>query len=219
MLSLVAQTEGYLSLVLLSPHLAHENQFKSRVSTFNNQTIDEIAELAKVDKLDQLNCISFPFDKLQSCKTISYEGNVRVTNVDYIKLERLASNPGHVNQFLSYVKTKGMVFTIATNERLNLLEQIINYYNPKKVHLILDEADLYFSKTEEKKRKFTLPLSKLYKLSNPVNLFTATPFRLCDDLDPAENDVKVIMLPRSDNHVSTKDYKFNTTSFGNRNRL
>jgi hypothetical protein len=81
------------------------------------------------------------------------------------------------------------------------------------------DADILLSMTEEKNRKFTLPLSKLYKLSNPVNLFTATPFRLCDDLDPAENDVKVIMLPRSDNHVSTKDYKFNTTSFGNRNRL
>ena len=222
--SLMAQNDNYTTIVLLLPQLTHENQFKSRVLTYNNKTIDEMTELANVDKIDQLNCISFPFDLLQNCKTVIYDGNVREYKVDFTELERLGKRRRAVNKFLSYVKGRvnGTVFTISTFERLDLLEKIVSHYNPKKIQLIIDEADTLFSMTEEKNRKFTLPLSKIYHHSELVNLFTATPLKICyDSLTSYGNeiDVNVVMLPRLDIHVSTKDYEFDTLLFKDRTRL
>jgi hypothetical protein len=223
-LALISQNEGYTTFVVLMPQITHENQFKCRVSTYNNEGIDEMAE--KVDgELDKLNCVAFPFKQLEKCRTINVvEGN-REYDIDFDELERLGEKRESVRKFLSCVKgssAKGTVFTIATVERLDLLEKIVSHYNTQKTQLIIDEADSLFATKGEKNRKFTIPLAKLYMRSSMIDLFTATPIKLCyHSLKRLGEDIdfNVICLPRSLNHVSITDYEFDTDMFNGRFRL
>ena len=221
---LMAQNEGYLSIVVLMAQLTHENQFRTRVADYNNKKTNEMAQLVGIDKLYKLNCVSFPFDLVKNCKTIYRDGSKKFYEVNFEELERLARRKPVVNQFMSIIRGKasGTVFTIATVERLSLLEKIVNHYEVENTRLLIDEADSLFSVTEEQDRKFTLPLSKLYQRAKIVELYTATPMRIClDSLRSygAEVDFEVVLLPRSENHVSTVDYEFNTEIFRDRNRL